>query len=318
MRRTPKPPRTARILAAAFAALALVVGLAGCGGSASPTAPATTAGASADTFPVTVGPLTLTERPARIVVLSPSLTETVYAVEAGSQVVAVDKLSNFPAGAPVTELDAYKPNAEAVAKYEPDLVLLANDIDNILSQLRTLNIPAMLLPAAKNLDETYQQILDVGKLTGHSAAGEALVERMKADLDKLVAALPRRDRNLTYYYELDPTFYSLTSNTFVGSLFAKASMVNIADPAGKDGNDYPQLSAEYIVKANPDLIFLADTKCCGQSLATVSQRPGWSEIAAVVNQQVIALDDDIASRWGPRVVDLLDAITKAAAQAPVG
>jgi iron complex transport system substrate-binding protein len=317
MRRT---PRTPRLLVAASAALALVVGLGlvACGGSASPTSNATATGTPTDTFPVTVGPLTLAKRPERVVVLSPSLTETVFAVDAGPQVVAVDQLSNFPADAPKTDLDAYKPNAEAVAKQQPDLVLLANDIDNILSQLRTLNIPAMLLPAAKNLDETYQQILDVAKLTGHSAAGQALVERMKADLDKLVAALPRRDRNLTYYYELDPTFYSVTSNTFVGSLFTKASMVNIADPAGKDGNDYPQLSAEYIVKANPDLIFLADTKCCGQSLATVSQRPGWSEIAAVKNQQVIALDDDIASRWGPRVVDLLDAITKAAAQAPVG
>jgi iron complex transport system substrate-binding protein len=310
--------RTPRILAAAFAALALTVGLGGCG-SASPTSPATATGATADTFPITVGPLTLTERPERIVVLSPSLTETVYAVDAGPQVVAVDQLSNHPADVPKTDLSAFKPNAEAVAKYEPDLVLLSNDIDNVVSQLRILNIPTMLLPYAKNLDEAYQQILDVGTLTGHSVAAKALVERMRTEIGDLVAELPRRDRNLTYYYELDATaFYSVTSNTFVGSLFAMTALVNIADPAGKDGNDFPQLSAEYIVKANPDLIFLANSKCCGQSWDTVSKRPGWGEISAVRNRQVIALDDDIASRWGPRVVDLLRAVTRAVAEAPVG
>jgi iron complex transport system substrate-binding protein len=314
-------PRTPTILAAALAALTLAVGLGvgGCGGPAAPTSNATATGTPVDTFPVTVGPLTLTERPERIVVLSPSLTEMAYAVDAGAQVVAVDQLSNYPANVPKTDLSGFKPNAEAVAKYQPDLVLLSNDIDNVVSQLRVLNIPTMLLPYAKNLDETYQQILDVGTLTGHSAAAEALVERMRGDIAKLVAELPRRDRNLTYYYELDATaFYSVTSNTFVGSLFAMAALVNIADPAGKDGNDFPQLSAEYIVKANPDLIFLANSKCCGQSWDTVSKRPGWAEISAVKNRQVIALDDDIASRWGPRVVDLLRAITKAVAEAPVG
>jgi iron complex transport system substrate-binding protein len=308
--------RTPRILAATFAALALVV-VGGCGstpGNPTPSASAT----SADVFPVTVGPLTLTDQPDRIVVLSPSLTEMVFAVDAGPQVVAVDDNSNYPATAPKTDLSGFKPNAEAVAKHQPDLVLLSNDIDNIVSQLRVLNIPTMVLPAAKTLDETYQQITDVGKLTGHSAAAAAVVERMRADLDRLVAGLPRRDRNLTYYYELDPTYFSVTSATFIGSLFTKAALVNIADPAGKDGNDYPQLSAEYIVKANPDLIFLADTKCCGQSYDTVAKRPGFAEINAVKNRQVIALDDDIASRWGPRVVDLLAAIIKAASEAPVG
>jgi len=313
MRRTPRTLRTA-ITAAGLAALALV--LAGAGVAAAAT-PAPTA-SSGDTFPVTVGPLTLTARPEKIVVLSPTLTEMVFAIDAGQQVVAVDDNSNFPANAPKTSLSGFKPNAEAIAKYQPDLVLLSNDIDNVVAQLRTLNIPTMLLAYAKTLDETYQQINDIGRLTGHTAAAQALAERMRTDIDKIVAELPRRDRALTYYYELDPTFYSVTSNTFVGTLFTKAGLVNIADPAGKDGNDFPQLSAEFIVKANPDLVFLADSKCCGQSLDTVSQRPGWGELNAVMNRQVINLDDDIASRWGPRVVDLLRTITKAAAEAPVG
>ena len=92
--------------------------------------------------------------------------------------------------------------------------------------------------------------------------------------------------------------------------------MNLAD-AGNDTNAYPQLSAETIIKANPDLIFLADTKCCGQSATTVAARPGWDALTAVKNGGVIALDDDIASRWGPRVVDLQRIIVEAAAKAPV-
>jgi len=308
--------RTPRILSAVIAALALAV--AGCGSK--PGAPAATATGSpgADTFPVTVGALTLAERPDRVVILSPTLTEMVFAVDAGPQVVAVDDNSNYPMGVPKTDLSGYKPNAEAIAKHQPDLVLLSNDIDNIVSQLRVLNIPTLLLPYAKTIDDTYQQINDIGKLTGHTAAAQALNERIRSDLTKLVSEMPKRDRALSYYYELDPSYYSATSTTFVGSLFTQASLVNVADPAGKDGNDFPQLSAEYVVKANPDLIFLADSKCCGQSFDTVSKRPGWSEINAVRNHQVIALDDDIASRWGPRVVDLVRTITKAVAEAPVG
>ena len=91
---------------------------------------------------------------------------------------------------------------------------------------------------------------------------------------------------------------------------------NIADEAKGAGGGYPQLSAEYIVDADPDLVFLADTKCCGQSPQTVAKRPGWAQIAAVENGGVIPLDDDVASRWGPRVVDYLRQIATAVADVP--
>jgi iron complex transport system substrate-binding protein len=86
---------------------------------------------------------------------------------------------------------------------------------------------------------------------------------------------------------------------------------NIADEAKGAGGGYPQLSAEYILDADPDLIFLADTKCCGQSARTVAERPGWDRIAAVENGGVIPLDDDVASRWGPRIVEYLRQIATA-------
>jgi iron complex transport system substrate-binding protein len=300
--------RTITALATAFVALTFA---AGCGSTSDTPGPSNTNAG----YPVTVGSVTLDKQPQKIVSLAPSLTEMVFAIGAGQQVVAVDEYSNYPADAPKTDLSGYKPNAESIAKYSPDLVVISDDSENIVDQLKALSIPTYVAPAANTLDDTYKEITELGALTGHSADAAALVGQMKADLEQLVKDLPNRSKPLTYYYELDNTYYSVTSKTFIGALFTAAGLVNIAD-AGNDTNAYPQLSAETIIKANPDLIFLADTKCCGQSATTVAARPGWDGLTAVKNGGVIALDDDIASRWGPRVVDLQRIIVEAAAKAP--
>jgi len=293
---------------AVVAALALT--LTACTKTANQAPPAPSA-----VFPVTVGNVTLSQKPTHIVSLSATATEMLFAIDAGSQVTAVDETSNYPANAPKTNLSSFKPNAEAIAAKQPDLVVLSDDLDHIVDQLKTLKIPVYVAPAAKTLDDSYAQIADLGKLTGHPQEATALANQMRGDIGKLVKDAPRRETPATFYYELDDTYYSVTSKTFIGSLFASVGLVNIADGSGTASNPYPQLSAENIVKANPDLIFLADTKCCGQSLATVGKRAGWSNLNAVKSGQVIALDDDIASRWGPRVVDLLRAITTAMAKA---
>ena len=107
----------------------------------------------------------------------------------------------------------------------------------------------------------------------------------------------------------------MTSSTFIGQLYSMVGLENIADEAKGAAGGYPQLSAEYIIDADPDLIFLADTKCCGQSPATVADRPGWDRIEAVERGNVIPLDDDVASRWGPRIVEYLRRIGAAVARA---
>jgi iron complex transport system substrate-binding protein len=308
----------ARILAAALGAALL---LAGCGDGGSTenggTPPDTNVSATAE-FPVTVGDLTVATKPTKIVVLSPTATEVLFAIGAGPQVVAVDDQSNFPANAPKSELSAFQPNAEAIAGKSPDLVVLSNDMNNVVAQLRQLKIPVYVAPAGKTLDDTYKQITDIGALTGNRPAAEDLAKQMRTDVDKLVKDVPQRSTKLTYYYELGPELYSLTSKTFVGSLFAQLGLENIADPADADGSKggYPQLSAESLVKADPDLIFLADTVCCQQNADTVKARPGWSGITAVKTGQIVGLNDDVASRWGPRTVDLLRQIVDAVAKVP--
>jgi len=85
-------------------------------------------------------------------------------------------------------------------------------------------------------------------------------------------------------------------------------MVNIADPASSGGNDYPQLSTESLIEANPDYVFLADGDCCGQSAATFGKRSGYSTMRAVRLHHVFNIPDSIASEWGPRVVVFLQMV----------
>jgi iron complex transport system substrate-binding protein len=307
--------RTLRSIGLAVAVSGLLAG-AGCGGgSDGATGGAATGGPSvAASYPVTVGSLTLTARPTKIVSLSPSATEMLFAVGAGDQVTAVDTNSNYPAGVPKSDLSGFKPNAEAIAAKNPDLVVISNDLNNVVASLTQLKIPVYLAPAAVTIDDTYREITEIGALTGHPTEATDVNQRIKDEIAKLVKDVPQRAKQLTYYYELDPTFYSVTAKTFIGSMFTSVGLQNIA--ASGAAGDYPQLSAEAIVKANPDMIFLADSKCCQQSLQTVKARPGWANITAVRQSQVYALDDDIASRWGPRVVDLVRAIADAVSKVP--
>jgi iron complex transport system substrate-binding protein len=250
-------------------------------------------------------------RPERIVSLSATATEMLFEIGAGAQVVAVDDTSNYPPEAPTTELSAYEPNIEAIAEYDPDLVVISDDIGDLLASLEALEIPVIVQPAAVSLDDTYEQIDELGVATGTSEEAEVLAEGIRADLEAAAASVPDLTTPPTYYHELDPTFFTATSETFIGELYSLLGLRNIADPADKGGSGYPQLSAEHIVKADPDLIFLADTKCCGESAETVAERPGWDRIAAVQGGSVVELDDDIASRWGPRVVEFLEIVAAA-------
>lgn len=307
--------RRTTLLAAALSAVALVLGACADDASNKPAANATPDSAA---FPVTVGDVTLDKRPERIISLAPVMTEILFAVGAGEQVVAVDDQSNYPPEAPKSDLSGYTPNAEAIATYTPDLVLLTYDTNNIVQQLTELKIPVYLADAPQNLDDTYRQISDVGKLTGHADEADDLVQQMKDDIAELLADLPERNEKLTYYHEVDPNYYTVTSKTFLGSLYAMVGLENIADPADADGSagGYPQLSQEAIIQADPDFIFLADTKCCQQTPETVKARPGWDTLSAVKNNRVVVLDDDIASRWGPRVVDLLRVIVDEVSKVP--
>ncbi len=303
---------------------ALLVAFAACGSTGettSSTASVTTmavdetATTESPDFPVMVdaanGEVIVELRPERIVSLAPTATEILFAIGAGDQVVAVDEFSNFPEEAPTTDLSGFEPNVEAVAALDPDLVVVSDDLNDIVSALTSIEIPVIHHPAAATLADSYTQIEQLGLATGNLVAAETLVASMEGDIDRLVASLPESEEPLSYYHELDGSLFSVTAETFIGEIYSLVGLENIADEVEGFETQYPQLSAEYIIDADPDLIFLADTKCCGESPETVAARPGWDLLTAVSRDSVVALDDDVASRWGPRVVELLETIVGA-------
>jgi iron complex transport system substrate-binding protein len=293
-------------------ALALVV--AACGSDNAATSATTTKPTAAPAaFPLTVtadnGAVTIDKKPERIVSLSASSTEDLFAIGAGSQVKAVDDQSTYPPEAPKTKLSGYTPNVEAIGGYNPDLVVMSDP--SVAKELKAIKVPLLVLDAPKTIDGAYAQIALLGKATGHGPEATKLTTKMRTDIAQIVSSTPKPATPLTYYHELDNTFYTVTSKTFIGNVYGLLGLKNVADPADKDAGGYPQLSAEYLLSADPDLVFLADTKCCKQSAQTAAKRPGWNQLQAVKKDHVVALDDDIASRWGPRVVDFLRTIATA-------
>jgi len=328
-----RPAATTFAAAAITAAMTAALAACGSGGastsattspSATESASSSATSASAAVFPVSVtagnGAVTITSRPTRIVSLDPTATEDLYAVGAGSQVVAVDQDSDYPAGIPKTSLSGLTPNIEAIAKYNPSLVVASANSNGLVSGLTKLGVPVLIEPAAANLNDAYTQIQQIGQATGHAAQAELVVTGMQQQIAADVLKAGTAHRGQTYYWELSANpYYSAISTTFIGQIVGLFGLKNIADAASKpaDGG-YPELSEEYIVTTKPQLIFLADNQAAdgGQSPAVVDKRPGWSAIPAVKDHEVIALNDDIASRWGPRLPQLVAQIAAALEQAP--
>ena len=290
-----------------WVAVLLAFCLAACGSSGGGgSAPS---GVSSAAYPVTIGSVTIHAKPTSIVSLSPTATEMLFAMGAGGQITAVDKYSDYPPNAPKKDLDGIQLNVEAITAYKPDLVITQNP-SPADAKLKTLGIPVVSEPAVATLDEAYAQFLQLGRASGHEGEAQAAVTNLKKQISDIVTAAPKNARPATSYYELDPTLYSETSSTFVGEIFKLFGLSSIADAAkgAAGGNGSPQLNNEYILKSDPDYIFLADTVCCQQSAATVARRPGWAGMNAIKARRVASINDDIASRWGPRIVTLVQTI----------
>jgi iron complex transport system substrate-binding protein len=311
MKRTPFP-------AAMTAALTAVILLAACGTDAPAVGdtPLVTAAVIPQASAPPVVSTTSTLPPvSRIVSLSPTATEMVYAIGAGGQVLAVDDQSNYPPEVldKPHDLSGYQPNVEAIAALKPDLVLIGDDTSGLSKQLGSLGLATWVGLATTSFDGVYDQIEQLGALTGHVADAAALVLKMQTDIDAAVKAAPKPAQPLTYYHELDNTYYSVTENTFIGQVYSLFGMHSIAD-LQEVSSDYPQLSAEAIISADPDFIFLADGGF-GESPETVAARPGWANLKAVTNGNVVVVDADISSRWGPRIVDYIKDISAAVGKA---
>ncbi len=291
---------------------ALLLGVAACASAGT----TSTAAEPAQEFPVTVeadnGSVTIGEPPEAIISLSSTATEMLFAIGAGSQVVAVDDQSNYPAEAPMTDLSGITANLEAILSYEPDLVVIQFDPGDLIAGLGTVGIPVLVYGAAQSVDDVYRQMDALGAATGNVAGAQEANADVMSGLDDAVTATGDLGENVTYYHEIDSLLYTATSSTFIGEMYGLFGMENIADSADEDGSffGYPQLSSEFVVSENPNIIFLGNV-LYGESTETVSQRPGWDVMTAVQNRDIAELDSDVASRWGPRIIDFAESIADA-------
>jgi len=281
---------------------------------------ASSAQAAATKYPITVKfggyTTTMAKKPTKIISLSPSATEILYAVGAGSQILAVDNLSNYPANAPVSEISAFEPSVEAILAKKPDLVLLSIDstkAPQIRNALVKLGIPVLMEKAPATLKDVYAENTLLARVTDRQAGAVKLNASMAKSI-KDILAKAKKSSKIRIFHELDDTYYSVTSNTFIGKVYRDFGAVNIADAAaGADNSGYPQLSAEYLLKSDPQVIFLADAQY-GVTADSVSKRAGWSQISAVKNKKIVELPADIPSRWGPRLVDFYKLISTSLAK----
>ncbi|MDR3575361.1 MAG: cobalamin-binding protein [Anaerolineaceae bacterium] len=284
--------------------------------AAAPTAASTSAPATGG-ITVTDGlgrTVTLAVLPKRVISLAPSNTELLFAVGAGAQVVGRDDLSDYPPevkSLPTVGGNMGNLNLEQITKLQPDLVLAAeiNSPEQVKS-MENLKLTVYYLNNPKDLNGLYTNLDIVARLTGHLDQAKQL----DASLQKRVAAVQTALQNVTskpkVFYELDGTDptkpWTAGPDTFIDQLVKIAGGTNVADGM-KSG--YSQMSLEEVLVQNPDYILLGDA-IFGTTPEQVSSRAGWSEIAAVKNKQVLAIDDNLFSRPGPRLVDGLETLAK--------
>ena len=261
-------------------------------------------------FPVTVtdgtgATVTLSALPAHIASLDAAHTEVLYAIGAAGQVAAVDKYSDCPAEtSSLPKIDSFNISLEAITAEHPDLVVLGFTAgSDIVSGLQGAGITVLTQPSPPDINGVYDDIEVMGKVTGHAGEADALVTSMSNQM-RAISAETAGKTPPTVYHEVDNTYYSVGPGSFIDGLYKTLGAKNVAATSGEA---YPQLSAEAIIAANPDVIILAD-EGSGESATTVAARPGWSVIKAVQNHRVYTVNPDIVSRPGPRIVDALRAL----------
>jgi iron complex transport system substrate-binding protein len=272
------------------------------------------AGTTGAGFPTTITDssntkVTLAEAPKRIVSLSPAATEILFAIGAGDEVVGSDSFSDYPDAANKTaKLDYSKPDPEAALALDPDLVIMATRQQEQLQQFRDLHIKVLYIEEAETVDGVYDSIAMFGGITGHAAEAQSLVADMRRRIGAVTSKLATVSAGPRVFYEVTNDLYTASPDTFIGSMLTMLKAKNIAEGAT---TQFPQLTAEAVIGADPQVVLLADAKFTHENADIVSARPGWSNVSAVKDRRIYAIDDDIASRPGPRIVDAIETIAKA-------
>jgi iron complex transport system substrate-binding protein len=239
--------------------------------------------------------VTFSQPPQRIVSLLPGLTEMVCALDQCNRLVGVDRYSNFPAH--VLALPkaggGLDPNIEAIVALRPDLVLLATSA-RASERLESLGIKVLALEP-----KTHADVLRVLQLLGRAlqtSNANAVWRDIQAGQDAAAKSLPADAASTRVYFEVSPTPHAASEASFMGETLLRLGVKNIV-PASL--GPFPQLSPEYVVRANPDVIMAN-----AQNATGMADRPGWSQIKALKTGRVCTFtptQNDVLVRAGPRM-----------------
>ena len=284
-------------------------------------------GACAPTTPVedadTQAPITLTDArgveisfnspPQSIISMAPSNTEMLFAIGAGSQLVGRDDVSDYPPEA--LEIESIgstygELNTEAILALSPDVILAADlTPPEQIEALENLDLVVFQVRNPAEFSDLFEILGDLGRMTGHTQEAVILGAKLRERTEKVSSTVAVADR-VPEFYEVDGSDpvapWTTGSDTFQDVLIQMAGGENIADEL----EGWGQLSIEEIVTRDPHVIFFATGPWVPTTIESLSSRAGWSDIRAVVDGNVVAIDTNWVDRPGPRLVDALEAMAK--------
>ena len=240
----------------------------------------------------------------KIISLSTTHTEIIQSLGAENTLVGVDAFSEVDS--PVEVIDAYTVTAEELVPLNPDVVIIAFDFNGIVEGLEAQEINYVLLPPARNLDDVYAQITNIGEMVNKKSEASSTIRDMKLEINRIINNSNYQD--ITVYHEIGYSYgiYSVNSESLIGEIYNLLGVTNIANSEEDPyGSGYPALSEEMVIESNPDFIVVGHSDYLNKDL---SIRDGWSDISAVQNSRVFFLDDTLASNWGTTTLQLVEVL----------
>ena len=240
----------------------------------------------------------------KIISLSTTHTEIIQSLGAENTLVGVDAFSEVDF--PVEVIDAYTVTAEELVPLNPDVVIIAFDFNGIVEGLEAQEINYVLLPPARNLDDVYAQITNIGEIVNKKSEASSTIRDMKLEINRIINNSNYQD--ITVYHEIGYSYgiYSVNSESLIGEIYNLLGVTNIANSEEDPyGSGYPALSEEMVIESNPDFIVVGHSDYLNKDL---SIRDGWSDISAVQNSRVFFLDDTLASNWGTTTLQLVEVL----------
>ena len=242
--------------------------------------------------------------PQRIVALSPSAGEILFAVGAEEQVAAVSEFTDYPpeaASKPVVGgFDGKTLSMESILGFKPDFLYLTDGMHNFLiEQLDSYGIK-YYLSKGDSIKAVMQEILDIGILTGHEAKAKEVVSEMEKKLNAVKTSSSTSSSRKLYYEVWNAPFMTAGSRSFINDIIFTSGAENIFADIDEA---YPIVSEETIIARQPEYILIPAS--CGITVEAVKARNGWASIPAVKNNKIFLIDDNVYTRPGPRVADVV-------------